>query len=86
MRAILESILTRISEQQKYAEGKNAIIATISGAVAMTLITAFSVRNVSPNPGFSIFYLVASGVLLIGTAVALFSSCRVSPIRSAQLR
>jgi Family of unknown function (DUF5706) len=84
MRAILESILTRISEQQKYAEGKNAIIATVSGAIAMALITAFSIRNVSQNPGFSILYLVSAGCLLVCTAIALsaflpFLSNVVSP-------
>jgi hypothetical protein len=73
MRQLLESILTRILDQQKFAEAKNAALATISGAGSVALISAFSIRHASAAPALSAFYLLASASLFATLTVAVWS-------------
>jgi Family of unknown function (DUF5706) len=71
VRPILESILTRIFEQQKYAEAKNAALAAAAGAAGAAMVTAYSIRSAPGAPGWTPLLLVAGIILFVAMLVAL---------------
>jgi hypothetical protein len=73
MRLILDSILARVLDQQRFAEAKNGALATICGAGGITLLSAYSTRHSSASPGLSSYYLLSSSLLFLALVVALWS-------------
>jgi hypothetical protein len=50
MQQLLEAILTRVVDQVKFAETKNALLATLASATGAALLTTYSIRHQTSWP------------------------------------
>jgi hypothetical protein len=71
MQQLLEAILTRVVDQVKFAETKNALLATLASATGAALLTTYSIRHQTSWPLVGKMSILAASVLFVAAAFAL---------------